>query len=223
MVSFEDLWMPAEPLPTRRTLEAMVRRIAAVWGWADRAAGVRIVYNPRLRVTLGRACLEENRVELNTRLLREHPDQLPATLVHELAHLVVHDRFGRVPPHGRQFASLMRQAGADPSATHDLPVGHLRRKRGKFLYLHRCEDCGYSFIARSVKRNYYCRACGPDMTWYILRAPNTTAGRRALKAAQAKLSCTGLQRVLWQGRFAGGTPGRGGHAALPPPKGSAGC
>jgi hypothetical protein len=50
---------------------------------------------------------------------------------------------------------LMRQAGFAPEATHSLPVGHLRRRRGKFLYMHRCDECGYSFIARSMRRNCY--------------------------------------------------------------------
>lgn len=190
MLSFDDIWTPAQPLPGRAVLGALAERLAAAWGCGGLAGRVKIVYNPRLRSTAGRAFLDEARVELNTRLLREHPDQFIATLAHELAHMVAHRRFGRVQPHGRHFASLMRQVGLPAGATHSLPVAHLRRARGRFLYLHRCSDCGYSFIARSIRRNCYCRACGPDMSWRVLRAADTAAGRSALENARSKLSLT---------------------------------
>ena len=177
--SVDDLWRPDMPLPTRRVLLAIAGRCAEAWEMPHLADKVRIAYNPRLRTTLGRAVLDQNLVELNTRLLAEHPDQLVETLVHELAHVAVYIRYGSVPPHGRHFRTMVRSVGMSPGATHNLPVAHLQRKR--YLYLHRCSDCGYSFIARSVRRNVYCLACGPEMTWDIFRAPQTRAGRAMLR------------------------------------------
>jgi len=181
----DDLWTPDQPLPTRSVLAAVAGRCGELWQEPDLAHRVRIGYNPRLRTTLGRAKLEQRQVELNPQLLREHPGELLATLVHELAHVVVYQRYGPVPPHGRHFRVLMSAAGLSGKATHDLPVQHLRRRRQRYLYLHRCDGCGYRFTARRVRRGYYCTACGPGMNWDIVRVPNTEQGRRMLQAVLA--------------------------------------
>lgn len=180
----EDLWRPEMPLPARGVLLAIARRCGTAWEMPRLADQVRIAYNPKLRTTLGRAVLESRLVELNTCLLVEHPDQLVETLVHELAHVAVYIRYGPVPPHGRHFRTVMRAVGLSPRATHDLPVAHLRRRRERYLYLHRCSECGDGFIARRVRRDVCCRACGPEMTWDVFRAAATAAGRDALKGMQ---------------------------------------
>lgn len=169
MLCVDDLWTSDQPLPGGATLGQMARRILEIWGagqWADR---VRIGYNARLRTTLGRAFLAHGRVELSAHLLREHPQELVATLAHELAHLVVHGRDELATPHGAEFRLLMRLAGLSPSATHRLPIA--RRPRRRFVYVHCCSGCGYTFAARSVRRNRYCAACGPGMRWRIVRLP----------------------------------------------------
>lgn len=178
----EGLWTPQSPLPARTILSRLAARCLSAWRMDSLIPRVRIVYNPRLSTTLGRACLENRRVELNPRLLGEHPDQLLPTLAHELAHLVVYERYGKsARPHGTEFRRLLRALKLPDEAKHHLPVDHLRRNRAKYLYLHRCGDCGQSFLARSVRRNLYCVACGPDMKWDIFRAPNTPAGLQLLR------------------------------------------
>jgi SprT protein len=146
---------------------------------ADLAERVRIAYNGRLRTCLGRAMLAEGRVELNTRMLQEHPGELVHTLVHELAHLVVYRRFGRVPPHGIRFRTLMRAVHLTARATHDLAAKRTRHRR-RYLYLHRCGTCGRAFIARRIMRGCYCKVCGPRMAWEIVRAPNNPEGMALL-------------------------------------------
>jgi SprT protein len=176
----DDLWRPEQGLPARPVLDAIAHRCLTFWGAQCLAPRLRVAYNPRLRSTLGRALLEEARVELNPRLLMAHPEELVGTLAHELAHLVVHDRYGVVAPHGSHFRALMRALGLSDQATHRLDVSLVRRRRRRYLYLHRCSDCGRSFIARSIRRGYYCIACGPGMRWDIFRAPATPQGRQAL-------------------------------------------
>ena len=184
----DDLWTPDRPLPGRDVLLALAGRCGHSWEFPDLNRHVQITYNPRLRTSLGRVVLEERRVELNTRLLREHPHELVGTLIHELAHVVVHVRYGAVPPHGRHFRTLMRAVNLSAKATHDLPVAHLRRRRHrqKYLYLHRCDECGYSFVARSIRRGYYCTDCGPTMNWDVFRTPDTADGRKLLKTVTAR-------------------------------------
>lgn len=182
--SVDDLWQVGSPLPARRTLKAIAQRCADAWEMPDLPRQVSFGYNSRLRTTLGRAIVEDRRVELNTRLLIEHPEELVTTFVHELAHVAVHIRYGAAAAHGFEFRTLMCAVGLSPAATHDLPTAHLKCRRSRYVYLHRCSDCGYSFIMRSVRRNVYCRACGPDMTWDIFRAPQTKEGLATLKRFQ---------------------------------------
>lgn len=177
-----DLWRPGDSLPSGPILSAIAERCGQIWEEPDLTDKVTIGYNPRLRTTLGRAMLEDNRVELNIHLLRAHPQELLGTLVHELAHLVVRMRYGDVPPHGQEFKTLMGAAGMSAAATHKLDTDRLGLRRRRYAYLHRCSDCGVMFIARKPRRDCYCRACGPKMSWNILRAPATPAGRRKLKA-----------------------------------------
>jgi len=176
-----DLWRPGDPLPSGALLTAIAERCGEVWEIPDFARRVTIVYNPRLRTTLGRAILNDNRVELNVHLLRAYPDELLPAVAHELAHLAVRMRYGQVRPHGREFKALMRAVNMPADATHRLDTARLNLRRRRYVYLHRCSNCGMMFIARKPRRDCYCKACGPEMSWTILRAPATTAGRKKLK------------------------------------------
>ncbi len=176
-----DLWSPGDSLPSGPTLRAIAQRCGPLWGLPDFADRVSIGYNPRLRTTLGRAMLEENRVELNVHLLRAHPEELLATLVHELAHLAVRMLYGNAAAHGLEFKTLMAAAGVSAATTHKLDTDSLGLRRRRYAYLHRCGDCGMMFIARKPRRDCYCKSCGPKMSWNIFRAPDTAAGRKKLK------------------------------------------
>lgn len=186
---FDDVWRPrkGEPLPTPRTLASIAARCGQAWDTPGLGRRVRIRYNPRLRTTIGRAFLEEDLIELNPRMLADHPNELIPTLVHELAHMVVHWRHGVVRPHGIEFRTLMRCLNLSPDATHSVPVGAYRVRRKRYLYLHVCKRCGASFLARRVSRQYYCGACGPRMDWEILRATDTLNGRRALQSVRRQV------------------------------------
>ena len=130
----DDTWYPARGLPGRAALKAMAIRLGRAWGRPDLHRRVTISYNAQLRTTLGRALLDEARVELNPHLLREHPDELGGVLAHELAHMVVHARHKDEPPHGRRFRRLMEIVSAPAEATHGLRPGAARRKR-RILYM----------------------------------------------------------------------------------------
>lgn len=180
-LSLEDIWTPEQPLPAGPTLRRLAGRFAEAWQAQEVLSCVRIGYNPRLRTTAGRAQLAEVRVELNPHLLRDNPGELIPTLAHELAHLVVHRHWPGEAAHGRRFRMLLRAVGMPDERCHQLAVGHLRRRRRRFLYLHQCSGCGIKLVARSVLRSRYCRSCGPGMTWDIHRVPNTPAGQALVR------------------------------------------
>lgn len=182
-IFLDDIWNPSQPLPTQSVLRRLIAEICQTWDAGELAHKIRTGYNVRLSTTLGRALYSKMRIELNPRLLSEHPAELIPTLAHELAHLVARHRYGSTSPHGPEFRAMMRSLNLSGKATHNLPVSHLRksRKSTKYLYLHRCAQCGYKFVARSQRRNYYCLACGPEMKWDIYRLPNTPAGKTLLE------------------------------------------
>ncbi|NLF29659.1 MAG: SprT family zinc-dependent metalloprotease [Planctomycetes bacterium] len=185
-IRFDDLWKPAPggPLPGKPVLHAIADRCGRAWDIPDLRRRARMGYSTRLRTTLGRAFLEDGLIELNARLLTDHPGELVATLIHELAHLVVFWRYGRVRPHGTQFRTLMRAVNLPADATHDLDVDQYRLRRRRYLYLHCCTHCRTYFISRRVYRNYYCTRCGPHSSFEVVRAPDTPTGRRMLRAAK---------------------------------------
>ncbi len=129
-LSFIDIWRPGRSLPTKKTLHAIAGRVLALWRQKRLLRRLQICYNPRLFSTIGRAILEKYRIELNPLLLLEHPRQLIPTLIHELAHIAVFDRYGHVPLHGEEFRALMQSLNLSPQATHDLPVRNPWRNRG---------------------------------------------------------------------------------------------
>lgn len=194
--SVSDLWTPSCALPGRDVLTLIAARLAKAWGLSHLAKTVTICYNPRLRTTLGRAVYDDFRVELNARLLLEHPAELVPTLAHELAHLAVYVKWRSAQPHGQHFRMMMASVGMPASATHNLPTAHLRKRRRRYLYIHQCGQCGQSHVARSVMRNRVCAACGSG-TWDVFRIPDTVVGRKIvaqLRSRQRRLSARSGQK-----------------------------
>jgi hypothetical protein len=59
------------------------------------ARKVRVVWNPRMQTTAGRAWWPDRTIELNPKLRDCEPEELWRTLKHELAHLIAYERCGR--------------------------------------------------------------------------------------------------------------------------------
>ncbi|MBA3725685.1 MAG: SprT-like domain-containing protein [Armatimonadetes bacterium] len=90
-------------------------------------------------VTAGRAYLRESAICLSANLLTT-PERARETLLHEYAHLVVFERFGRkARPHGPEWRAAMQALGLAASVTHSYNC--VRRPMPK-PYAVRCEACG---------------------------------------------------------------------------------
>ena len=104
---------------------------------------VRIVWNKRMRSTAGRAFLNQAKVELNPKLLHLGDDPLKhveQTLLHELAHLLAHQRYGhRIAAHGAEWKQACADLGIPgESATHSLPLPSRRQKKN---WRYSCPAC----------------------------------------------------------------------------------
>jgi len=126
------------------------------------ASSVKIVWNRRMRSTAGRAFLNQAKVELNPKLLDLKEDALKhvqQTLLHELAHLLAHHRYGsRISAHGAEWKQACADMGIPgESATHSLPLPSNKQER-KWRYS--CPQCG-EVIERVRKMRGYsaCYTC----------------------------------------------------------------
>jgi predicted SprT family Zn-dependent metalloprotease len=122
-------------------LQAEGRARAQGLGLPALAARLQMRWHRRLRTTAGMARVREALVLLNPRLLA-FPEELRRTFLHELAHLVVHERFPkrRTSPHGAEWRQACRDLGlpGEPRC-HDLPLAPRRTVRRNHVY--HCPHC----------------------------------------------------------------------------------
>ena len=116
----------------------------------------------------GTAHLHRWEIRLNPVLLVDNLELfLHEVIAHELAHLLVFARHGRVAPHGKAWQAMMRQVfGLTPRVTHQLDISSLQGP----LFAYRCACQRHQLSLRrhnKVQRGqsrYLCRHCGQPLT-----------------------------------------------------------
>ncbi|RMG26585.1 MAG: M48 family peptidase [Armatimonadetes bacterium] len=115
----------------------------------------------RYPVTAGKAILSDGVVCLSSLLLTTR-ERIWETVLHEYAHLVVFERWGRrAKPHGNEWRAVMRQLGLEPRRTHSYECFPTRKPRRRLVYA--CQSCGEEIHrVRPLKRGraYYHVGCG---------------------------------------------------------------
>lgn len=126
----------------------------------------RLSYNQRGKAA-GTAHLQRWEIRLNPVLLVENQALfLHEVIAHELAHLLVFARHGRVAPHGKAWQAMMRQVfGLAPRVTHQLDISSLQGPL--FAYQCACQRHQLSLrrhnkVQRGQSR-YLCRHCGQPL------------------------------------------------------------
>jgi len=155
-----------------------LERLGRLWLTPDLANRCRVEFSRRLRRSLGLCYPQRDLIRLNPVLLEDgNTEVLAETLVHEAAHLAVfHHHGSRVRPHGPRWQRLMRLAGLPARAT----IAQSRIKampalgRSRYLYRHRCEDCGQVFNTARTDHRWRCSVChqrGRGGLLKVLRLP----------------------------------------------------
>lgn len=119
--------------------------------------------------TAGMALLQRWSLRFNPVLLAENPQAfLDEVVPHEVSHLIVYARFGKVRPHGKEWQAVMSQVfGVAPKTTHNFDVASVQGKT--FTY-----HCGCDVIPLSIRRhnrvqreqvNYVCRRCKQPLVY----------------------------------------------------------
>lgn len=129
---------------------------------------------PRISLKLrgqkaGVAHLDENLLRFNARLYQQNRhDFLRQTVAHEVAHLIVHHRFGHsARPHGEQWQQVMNNIYQLPAERfHSYQVEQHPRTQ----YLYRCACPGQNFWLTGQRhslinrgRRYFCKTCDNDL------------------------------------------------------------
>ncbi len=122
----------------------------------------------------GTAHLQMNKLRFNATLLEENPHIfLEQVVAHEICHLLAHQLFGKVKPHGKEWQSLMIKIfNLPPKTTHSLDTRSVEGKT--FTYYCHCGPINLT-IRRHNKilrqqTQYRCRRCQQTLT---MRTPQT--------------------------------------------------
>ena len=136
------------------------RMMAGMVGLSELADKVKVFWNLRLSSTAGLAHHSNAQIDLNPRLKRFAPEEPQRTLLHELAHLIAHDRASgrRIKPHGQEWQNACSELGIPgEKRCHDLPLANRVIKR-KLAYQCRC--CGTIVPrVRKLSRDSACYPC----------------------------------------------------------------
>ena len=111
----------------------------------------------------GMAHLQLNKLRFNAHMLGENQHAFIDEVVpHEVCHLLCHQLFGRVKPHGKEWQALMLNLyQLTPKTTHNFAV--MRKPQAEFDY-----QCQCGVIKLSIRRHnkvirnqaqYRCKAC----------------------------------------------------------------
>src|SRR6478609_3460924 len=124
--------LPPPPLPAPlpealdpNPLQTRARGLLLRLGRHALADTIAVRWNPRMRSTAGLAYPGRSLITLNPRLRAFGEAEVDRTLLHELAHLLAHDRAGRrrIAPHGPEWRRACRDLGLDSEPRcHDLPL-----------------------------------------------------------------------------------------------------
>jgi len=130
--------------------------------------------------TAGQACYSKWTIRINAVLLVENWDTIfDRTIPHEVAHLVargLYSKYGRIKPHGREWKSVMRKFGKEPSRCHSYDVSNSTARTVARDYIYKCPCKTYDLTIirhrrmQSGRRKYSCPRCHTPLQYIGMAA-----------------------------------------------------
>lgn len=120
--------------------------------------------------TAGKAYYSQHKVTFNEVLAEENKTKFLNTVIHEVAHLVVHKLFPMAKAHGKEFRMVMRKLGGDGERCHSYDTSSVRVVRTKSRYVYKCSCQEHKVTANmhnKAKRgvNLKCRVCSTSVVY----------------------------------------------------------
>lgn len=117
--------------------------------WPKMTFNFQVIINKRMKSSAGKAFSDykwENlSLHLNYRMLKDNPNELKPTVIHELAHLIQHNQY-QDSSHGYIWKNIMGYLGLCPQRTHNMDA----TKYGNNNYLYSCK-CGQIHSVSSIR------------------------------------------------------------------------
>jgi predicted SprT family Zn-dependent metalloprotease len=112
----------------------------------------------RMRRTLGSYMPSRKQIAISSRLLAMGDENdIHQVVLHEVAHAIVHSRFGDKPSaHGREFRAVCSEIGAKPRRYVDVTTDQWQEQ---VRYLSKCGHCKVLIVRKKRMRSVRC-ACG---------------------------------------------------------------
>lgn len=112
----------------------------------------------RMRRTLGSYMPSRKQIAISSRLLAMGDENdIRQVVLHEVAHAIVHDRWGDKPSaHGREFRLVCNDIGAKPRRFVDVTTGEWQ---SQIRYLSKCGHCNVLIVRKRRMRSVRC-ICG---------------------------------------------------------------
>ena len=142
----------------------------------------RIAYNSRFSNLAGRITYKPPTIELSPKHLKGKPEELRATLLHEMIHAWLHAQ-GANPGHTPAFKQKMRELGLR-SIYHDLGTARPLNESAK-RYILRCEKCTMEVLRkRKPPGNIVCARCRKSLTVFeVVEMREIAPAAAALRSA----------------------------------------
>jgi SprT protein len=112
--------MPLVENFTRHSINSMIRHACDLNGIPWLANLIYFEFNDRLTSIWGRAHRDERIIELSTLLWLGRPEKRYDTVVHEVCHIIVWEKYGHsAKPHGKEWRRCMKRANLKPKSSED--------------------------------------------------------------------------------------------------------
>jgi len=136
----------------------------------------RIRVSGRMRRTLGSYQPANKQIAISSRLLTlADQDEVREVVLHEIAHAIVHKRFGKeAPAHGREFRSVCDELGVKPRRYVDIDI---KDWQPRLRYLSKCGHCKSLIVRKKRVRSVRCQ-CGVKVypsSWKTIAPANDSS------------------------------------------------
>jgi predicted SprT family Zn-dependent metalloprotease len=142
--------------PTAANVDLLIRATLESYEPDLKLPDVRV--SGRMRRTLGSYMPSKKQIAISSRLLAMgDDDDIRGVVLHEVAHAIVHSRFGdKAPAHGRQFRAVCNEIGAKPRRYVDVTT---EQWQSQVRYLSKCGHCKVLIVRKHRMNSVRC-VCG---------------------------------------------------------------